>query len=106
MKYYAMGQFSRYIRPNDTIIQAGEHVIASWNQEERKLVLVMVNDTNEKQSCKVDLDEFALKGAKICPISHLRRDDGGACQVQNHKLSPTSKEYLSDKTQVSRRSAP
>lgn len=68
MKYYAMGQFSRYIRPNDTIIQAGEHVIASWNQEERKLVLVMVNDTNEKQSCKVDLDEFALKGAKICPI--------------------------------------
>ena len=68
MKYYAMGQFSRYIRPNDTIIQAGEHVIASWNQEERKLVLVMVNDTNEKQSCRVDLDEFALKGAKICPI--------------------------------------
>ena len=68
MKYYAMGQFSRYIRPNDTIIQAGEHVIASWNQEERKLVLVMVNDTNEKQSCKVDLDEFVLKGAKICPI--------------------------------------
>ena len=47
MKYYAMGQFSRYIRPNDTIIQAGEHIIASWNQEERKLVLVMVNDTNE-----------------------------------------------------------
>lgn len=29
---------------------------------------MMVNDTNEKQSCKVDLDEFALKGAKICPI--------------------------------------
>ena len=73
MKYYAMGQFSRYIRPNDTIIQAGEHVIASWNQEERKLVLVMVNDTNEKQSCKVDLDEFALKVQKFVQFAQVVR---------------------------------
>ena len=68
MKYYAMGQFSRYIRPNDTILQAGDRTVAAWNPQERKLVLVVVNDSDQIQTCQFDLDEFALKEAIVQPI--------------------------------------
>ncbi len=82
MKYYAMGQFSRYIRPNDTILQAGDRTVAAWNPQERKLVLVLVNDSDQTQNCRFDLSEFALKEAVVQPIRTSGSIDEGECWKQ------------------------
>ncbi len=42
-KYYAMGQFSRYIRPGDTIIHCNSNTLAAYTSETNKLTVVAVN---------------------------------------------------------------
>lgn len=65
MKYYAFGQFSRYIRPGDTILATGNHTVASYNEAENRLTIVASNITDEKQEYRFDLSEFVLDGASV-----------------------------------------
>lgn len=63
-KYYAMGQFSRYIRPGDTIIHCNnEDVLAAYNQETGKIVVVAVNDTAQEKIMQADFADFEKVGA-------------------------------------------
>lgn len=57
-KYYAMGQFSRYIRPGDTIIHCGEDVLAAYNQESGRIVVVAVNDAAEERHIPIRFEDF------------------------------------------------
>ena len=75
-KYYAMGQFSRYIRPGDTIIHCGEDSLAAYNKESGKIVVVAVNDTAKEQEFKIEFSDFEKVGdsAKVIRTSGNRAD--------------------------------
>ncbi|MBP3339858.1 MAG: hypothetical protein J6L69_10705 [Lachnospiraceae bacterium] len=67
-KYYAIGQFSRYIRPGATIIHVNDAMLAAYDSENKELVIVAVNAAaKEKQYC-FDLSEFASVGESAKPI--------------------------------------
>ncbi len=57
-KYYAMGQFSRYIRPGDTIIHCDKNTLGAYNKETGKIVIIAVNDTSQTKHKTITLDGF------------------------------------------------
>lgn len=57
-KYYAFGQFSRYIRPGMTIIHTDKSSLAAYDEETGKTVLVAVNPKKESKDISFDLSEF------------------------------------------------
>lgn len=74
-KYYAMGQFSRYIRPGDTIIHCDENVLAAYNRETGKVVAVAVNDTAQEKEYRFELADFAETGS----FARVIRTSGDSC---------------------------
>lgn len=70
-KYYAMGQFSRFIRPGDTIIHCGDDALAAYNKESGKIVVVAVNDTAQDKEYSVEFTDFDSVGevAKVIRTS-------------------------------------
>lgn len=56
-KYYSFGQFSRYIRPNDTIIHCDKDTLAAFNKETEKLTIVALN--RAEKDCE---REFCIEG--------------------------------------------
>ena len=66
-KYYAFGQFSRYIRPGSTLIlcptepRSGIKVLAAKNR--KQLTIVCTNTTNQEKELVMDLSEFKPKGS-------------------------------------------
>lgn len=57
-KYYAYGQYSRYIRPGYTLLTApGEHV-AAYDKKTGTLVLVLNHTAAENQTYHIDLQRF------------------------------------------------
>ncbi|MGN1155784.1 MAG: glycoside hydrolase [Agathobacter sp.] len=58
-KYYAIGQFTRYIRPGDTLISIDTNTLAAYNSEKKQLVIVAVNGTGEDTEHFFDLSAFA-----------------------------------------------
>ncbi len=61
-KYYAFGQFSRYIRPGYTIIASDEDSLAAYSEEEKKLVIVAINKTAAEKGVTFDLGAFSAIG--------------------------------------------
>ena len=73
-KYYAFGQFSRYIRPSMSLIKVDKNSIAAYNEEENKVVLVCVNEADETQHIQVKLD----LPVTIEKIEQIRTSGGSA----------------------------
>ncbi|NBH14367.1 hypothetical protein D3Z36_09320 [Lachnospiraceae bacterium] len=73
-KYEAFGQFSRYIRPGYTIIGSDSgNTLAAWDRENKKLVIVAVNDQSSDARWKFDLSKFtSVDAAKLGNISAYR----------------------------------
>lgn len=61
-KYYAMGQFSRYIRPGDAIIHCDKNTLSAYNKETGKITIVAVNDTSKTKHITYALDGFKTIG--------------------------------------------
>lgn len=59
-KYYAFGQFSRYIRPGMTIIHTGKSSLCAFDKKEKKLILVCVNSSKKETVLEADYSPFAL----------------------------------------------
>ena len=57
-RYYAFGQFTRYIRPGDRIIASSPSTLAAWNRESGRIVLVATNGTGSERPLAVDLSAF------------------------------------------------
>ncbi len=58
-KYYTFGQFTRYIRPGYTLINcANNDVLAAYDKEGKKLVLVAVNASGTDRTANFDLSQF------------------------------------------------
>ena len=71
-RYYAFGQFTRYIRPGDRIIASSPSTLAAWNRESGKIVVVAVNSTANECPMMFDLSAFpqiAANAAKVIRTS-------------------------------------
>ncbi len=67
-KYYAMGQFSKFIRPGDTIIHCNDYVLAAFNCVNNEIKIVCVNDKAERITVKFDFSEFNKKSTEVKAI--------------------------------------
>jgi len=69
-KYYAYGQFSRYIRPGYTILYTmSESAMAAYSEENKQLVIVAINKDSDAKIANIPLDGFVWKdGAKASVI--------------------------------------
>ncbi len=67
-KYYAFGQFSRYIRPGYTIIGSSDNTVAAFDPKEGKVVVVAVNTEGKDKTWKFNLQDFSEIGNKVTAI--------------------------------------
>ena len=58
MKYYVLGQFTRYIRPGSRLIQMSGPCVAALDETGKKLTVVAVNAQAGKQALEIDLSAF------------------------------------------------
>ncbi|MBR5301495.1 MAG: hypothetical protein IKU38_01500 [Clostridia bacterium] len=67
-KYYAMGQFSRYIHPGSRIIPCTNSVIAAYDQTRGELAIVAVQAGAGERTLTLDLSAFSGTGAQAQAI--------------------------------------
>lgn len=61
-KYYAFGQYSRYIRPGMTMLQSSGPVMAAMDEENHQLVIVAYNMSGSSNDFTFNLSEFTSVG--------------------------------------------
>ena len=76
-KYYAFGQFSRYIRPGYAIIGSSDQTVAAFDPKEGKVVIVAVNTAGEDKTWKFNLQDFSAIGSKVTAIRTSGSLEGG-----------------------------
>lgn len=91
-KYYAFGQFTRYIEPNMTIISSDENTLAAYDMDSGRIVIVAVN-TDETDNDRIyNLEQMPVVGgtAKVVRTSGGLDDENwaeiGNVQIQNKQL--------------------
>lgn len=84
-KYYAFGQFSRYIRPGMTIVNIDKRSIAAYDKSAHKLVLVCVNPKGKEVEVKISFPSFARYDRKVTPI----RTSGSIADGEHWKELPS-----------------
>ena len=58
MKYYALGQFTRYIRPGSHLIEMKGPAVAALGADGKSLTVVVTNQEGTEQKCAMDLSAF------------------------------------------------
>jgi len=60
-QYYAMANFSKFIRPGSSIIiPDNARSVAAYNEDEKQLTLVITNDANDEKALEFDISDFNL----------------------------------------------
>ncbi len=67
-KYYAFGQFSRYIRPGMTIVHTDKTSLGAYDKDTGRLVLVCINNKETDEEISVNFHTFKIEMRKITPI--------------------------------------
>ena len=67
-KYYAFGQFSRYIRPGMNIVHTDKSSLGAYDKKTGRLVLVCVNAKADDKEIKANFHTFTEKMRKITPL--------------------------------------
>ncbi len=68
-KYYAFGQFTRYITPGMTIIHTGDSkTLAAFDKNTKKIVIVAINTRSSTEILKFNLNGFSKDFTKALPI--------------------------------------
>lgn len=67
-KYYAFGQFSRYIRPGMSIVHTDKKSLGAYDKNSGRLVLVCVNTKAQDEEISVAFHTFDKEMRKITPI--------------------------------------
>lgn len=90
-KYYAIGQFTRYIRPGDTLIHTDTNSLAAYNSEKKQLVIVAINGKEEDTEYFFDLSAFAKIGTTAQQIrtSGSLKNGEHWTQLEDIKLDKT-----------------
>ena len=64
-QYYAMGQFSKFIRPGSRIIPTGDgRSVAAYHEEDRTLAVVIRNERSAAVQATYDLSAFTYSGGR------------------------------------------
>ncbi len=101
-KYYAYGQFSRYIRPGYTILYTlSESAMAAYSEENKQLVIVTINKDADAKIANIPLDGFAWKEGTKASVIRTSGDmatgenwaELPAVEVGTEVLSVTLKEF-------------
>ncbi|MBO5162966.1 MAG: discoidin domain-containing protein [Ruminococcus sp.] len=88
-KYYAFGQYSRYIRPGMTMLKASDSTMAAFDEKNGQLVLVSYNTSGSEKEMNYDLSEFTSVGnsAQIIRTSNTENwKDAGKAEITNSML--------------------
>lgn len=64
-KYYAMGQFSKFIRPGDTIIHCNDNTLAAFNSKTNEVKIVCVNCSGNDSPVTFDLSDFKKSNRNV-----------------------------------------
>ena len=64
-KYYAMGQFSKFIRPGDTIIHCNDNTLAAFNSKTNEVKIVCVNCSAKELPITVDLTDIKKSNRNV-----------------------------------------
>ena len=67
-KYYAFGQFSRYIRPGMTIVHTDKASLGAYDKATDRLVLVCVNSKAKDEEFSADFKNFLSCKRKVLPV--------------------------------------
>ena len=67
-KYYAFGQFSRYIRPGMTIVHTDKSSLGAYDKNTGRLVLVCVNTKAQDEEISGVFHSFDKEMRKITPV--------------------------------------
>ncbi len=90
-KYYAFGQFTRYIRPGMRIIKTDKTSLAAYDEAENKLVIVAVNTKKMPEEKCFDLSSFGDSFSKAQVIRTSGNTDGGEKWAQIDPLPVSDK---------------
>lgn len=84
-KYYAFGQFSRYIRPGSKILASSDNTMTALDEKNDRLVIVAVNTSGNSKDINVDLSQFSQIGDAVSVV----RTSGNMLDGENWKeISP------------------
>lgn len=64
-KYYAFGQFSRFIRPGFTMLNSSDSTLVGYDSENDQLVIVAVNTQGKESKMNFDLSAFKNNNASV-----------------------------------------
>lgn len=86
-KYYAFGQFSRYIRPGFTMLNVSGNNVAAYDEKNNQLVIVCVNTSGSNKDIDFDLSQFDSVDGNVKVV----RTSGDVKTGENWKeLSPVT----------------
>ncbi len=99
-KYYAFGQYSRYVHPGDTLIASSNETFAAYNKKSGDIKIVLSNDSDTDRKYSFDLSAFTNVGAAVTEIrsNNLKGSDAehwkeisGEAKISGKTLDVTSK---------------
>lgn len=101
-KYYAFGQFTKYINPGDTIIASSDRTLAAYNKESGDIKIVVANSSSQDVPYEFDLSSFSNVGSNVKEIrsnnstgadaEHWAEIEGEA-SINGKTLTTTAKAY-------------
>ena len=85
-KYYAFGQFTKFIRPGSTIIASSKKTLAAYDATKKQLVVVAVNDEAEEVPLMLDFTAFKKTGGS----AEVVRTSGSLREGENWASLPAA----------------
>lgn len=76
-KYYACGQFTRYIRPGMTLIHIDKNTLGAYDKRNGEVVIVAINSSKKIKKAEFSLEEFTFKNSKAKVIVTSGNTEGG-----------------------------
>jgi O-glycosyl hydrolase len=83
-KYYAMAQFSRFIRPGCTLIGSSRNTLAAYDSGKKQVIIVAVNDDSNDDECTFDISQFKKTGSSVSAV----RTSGSLAAGENLASQP------------------
>ena len=92
-KYYAFGQFTRYIRPGYKIISGSENSVAAYDPEGKKLVIVVTNTYGTDKKVDFNLESFTSVGNSVKVIRTSGSVSSGEKWAELEPISTSGKGF-------------
>ncbi len=92
-KYYAFGQFTRYIRPGYKIISGSENSVAAYDPEGKKLVIVVTNTYGTDKNVDFNLESFTSVGNSVKVIRTSGSVSSGEKWAELEPISTSGKGF-------------